>query len=303
MTLQHDNLSPTLLAWAEQGRVVNPNGMDIFVTEHGPRQAPTLLFIHGFPTSSHDWRHPVALLAADYHCVALDLPGFGLSDKPIAYSYSLFQQADTVEAVAAALDLADVHVISHDMGTSLHTELLARKHRGTLTFTLASSTFLNGSILKTHAQLTEFQKMLETPSRIPEAVQVCAQMLPDYVPGLKQIMTRPDRISDDDAQVMTELMAYRGGNARLPNAYGYVRERYLHQQRWLEALIHESETAPVQLVWAIDDPVAVIAMGRSLAEMAPNACYTEVPDSGHFLPFENPQAVAAAVTAFVPISH
>jgi pimeloyl-ACP methyl ester carboxylesterase len=246
------------------------------------------------------------LLADRFHCVTMDLPGFGLSDKPLAYSYSLFQQADTVEAVAAALCVGTAHVVSHDMGTSLHTELLARKHHAQLGFTLLSSTFLNGSILKTHAELTDFQRMLETPSRLPEAMTVCAQLLPDYVAGLRQRMARSDAVTDEDALVMTELMAYNDGHYRLPHVYAYLRERYLHQQRWLDALTAESNTAPVQFVWAVDDPVAVIGMGRALAELTPAARFTEVPGVGHFLPIEAPHIVADAVRAitadFVPIS-
>ncbi|MFE2995223.1 alpha/beta fold hydrolase [Nocardia sp. NPDC059246] len=297
------NLSAAARVWSACGRHVDAFGMEVFVTERGHRGAPTLLFIHGFPTSSFDWRDTMELLADDFHCVAVDLPGFGLSDKPLDYSYSMFQQADVVEAVTAALDITAAHVISHDMGTSLHTELLARKHAGNLPFTVAGSTFLNGSILKTHAQLTDFQRMLETPSRLPEAVHVCAGMLPGYVPGLRQLMARPHRLSDQDARVMTELLAYRHGHHRLPHAYAYVRERYLHQQRWLDALITESESAPVQFVWGSADPVAVIAMGIALSELAPRARFTEIPDIGHFLPIEDPHSVAAAITAFTPTSH
>ncbi|MEU2257670.1 alpha/beta hydrolase [Nocardia xishanensis] len=291
--------SAATLAWMEQGEHVIVNSKRVFVTQRGRRHRPTLLFIHGFPTSGFDWRGTMDLLADEFHCVAIDLPGFGLSDKPLAYSYSLFQQADAVEAVAAALGITAAHVVSHDMGTSLHTELLARKQSGALGFTLVSSTFLNGSILKTHAKLTDFQRLLETPSRLPEALALCARMLPAYVPSLQQLMTRPERVSEQDAQVMTEIMGFQHGHERIPHAYAYVRERYLHQERWLDALTAESESAPVQFLWAAADPVAVIAMGHALAELAPRALFTEIPDVGHFLPIEDPARIADAVRSLV----
>ncbi|MFC8381753.1 alpha/beta fold hydrolase [Nocardia sp. NPDC057272] len=284
-------------AWFDQGAHVTVDGKRVFVSTRGHRDRPTLLFIHGFPTSSFDWRDTMELLDDEFYCVAVDLPGFGLSDKPLAYSYSLFQQADVVEAVVVELGLTAAHVVSHDMGTSLHTELLARKRSGTLKFAIVGSTFLNGSILKTHAQLTDFQRMLETPSRLPEALKVCAEMLPDYVPGLQKLMSRPSRITEQDAQMMTELLAYQDGDQRLPHVYAYVRERYLHQERWLGALVAETHSTPVQFVWADADPVAVIGMGRALAELAPLARFTEIADVGHFLPIEAPDAVAAAVRA------
>ncbi|MFD6455966.1 alpha/beta fold hydrolase, partial [Nocardia sp. NPDC060220] len=147
------------------------------------------------------------------------------------------------------------------------------------------------------AQLTDFQRMLETPSRLPEALALCAEILPDYVPGLQKLMSRPGRITSQDAQVMTELLAYQDGGQRLPHVYAYVRERYLHQERWLDALVAETRSTPVQFVWADADPVAVIGMGRALAELAPLARFTEVPEIGHFLPIEAPDAVATAVRA------
>ncbi|MFE7719716.1 alpha/beta fold hydrolase [Nocardia rhizosphaerihabitans] len=291
------NLSAATMAWRDQGHHVTVGDLQVFVRTRGHRDRPTVILIHGFPTSGFDWRDTMDLLADNFHCVAMDLPGFGLSDKPAAYSYSLFQQADTVEAVARALGIEAAHVVSHDMGTSLHTELLARKHRSALGFTLLTSTFLNGSILKTHAVLTDFQRMLETPSRLPEAAEVCAGLLPQYVAGLQQLMARTEAVTEADALVMTELMAHHDGHRRLPNVYAYVRERYLHQQRWLDALTAESVSAPVQLVWATDDPVAVIGMGRALSELAPQARFTEVPGVGHFLPIESPGSIAEAVRA------
>jgi pimeloyl-ACP methyl ester carboxylesterase len=287
------HLSAPTQSWLERGRHLTINGQRIFVHERGELGSPAIVFIHGFPTSGYDWREAIDLLADRFHCIALDLPGFGLSDKPVAYSYSLFQQADVVEGLARALGVEAAHVVSHDMGTSVHTELLARKHESRLGFTLLTSTFLNGSILKSMAHLTDFQRMLETPSRLPEAMQMCAELLPQYVTGLKQLMARPQVVTDDDAVVMTELLAYNDGHRRLPHVYAYVRERYLMQDRWLGAL--SSENDPVQLVWALDDPVAVIEMGRALAELAPKARFTEIPGVGHFLPLESPGSVADAI--------
>src|SRR5215467_12014859 len=54
----------------------------IFYREAGPAQAPTILLLHGFPTSSHMFRNLIPALADSYHVVAPDLPGFGFSDAP-----------------------------------------------------------------------------------------------------------------------------------------------------------------------------------------------------------------------------
>lgn len=58
------------------------DGSKIFYGEAGPKSAPTLLLLHGFPTSSHMFRNLIPSLADRYHVIAPDLPGFGFSDAP-----------------------------------------------------------------------------------------------------------------------------------------------------------------------------------------------------------------------------
>ena len=96
---------------------------------------PTLL-LHGYPTSCHDWRGVAEHLGTRHHTIAPDFLGFGLSDKPEAFSYSLFQQADMVERLLSQSAIGAAHVVSHDMGTSVHCELLARQAEGRLAFEL-----------------------------------------------------------------------------------------------------------------------------------------------------------------------
>src|SRR5215472_10165102 len=63
-------------------RSVPVAGAKVFYREAGPANAPKLLLLHGFPTSSHMFRDLIPLLAGQFHLVAPDLPGFGLSDSP-----------------------------------------------------------------------------------------------------------------------------------------------------------------------------------------------------------------------------
>jgi pimeloyl-ACP methyl ester carboxylesterase len=224
--------------------------------------------------------------------------GFGLSDKPLAYSYSLFQQADTIEELLGQLGVRAAHVVSHDLGTSLHSELLARQAERRLSFELRSSTFLNGSMLQWLAKITPFQDMLAANSTLPQAIEACRTMFATmYVPALQSLMKRPDVITPTDAQVMNELLRYQDGNLRLPAIAGYMRERYVHADRWLGAL--ENCDSPMQIVWADGDPIAHAEMGRELARRCPRAKYHELAGLGHFLLMEYPPAVAQKIEEFV----
>src|SRR5438132_420427 len=82
---------------------------------------------------SFDWRHVLDAFARDQRVVLVDLLGYGLSAKP-DQAYSLFEQADIVEALARELGLDEVALVTHDMGDSVGGELLARSLDRTLPF-------------------------------------------------------------------------------------------------------------------------------------------------------------------------
>ena len=280
--------------WLSEGRHVDLDGRRVFVYERG--EGPTVLLLHGFPTSCYDWRGVIDILRSSYRCIAFDFPGYGLSAKPAAYSYSLFQQTDVVEGIARALDIAEAHVVSHDVGQTIHAELLAREQENRLAFSILSSTLLNGSTLQDKATITPFQRLLGSNETLPQAIAICESMSVNYIDGLKATMKRPQAISEEDAVVMEELLFYQDGNRRLPALAGYMRERYLHRERWLDAF---KGAAPIQLVWADGDPIANVEMGRALSAELPQARYTELPGLGHFLLVEDPEAVAGPVLDFI----
>lgn len=297
--MQHDHFREATRAWLAAGRHENVAWRRMFVYERAPADTgPTVLLLHGFPTSCYDWRGVVERLSGRIRTIAPDLLGFGLSDKPVAYSYSLFQQADTIEELLANLGVRVAHVVSHDLGTSVHSELLARQAEGRLRFELQSSTFLNGSMLQWLARITPFQEQLAANATLPQAMELCRTGFAErYVPGLQRLMRRPEAITAVDAVVMTELLLYQDGNLRLPALAGYMRERYLHADRWLGAL--ENAPTPVQFVWADGDPIARVDMGRELARRCPRAQYHELSGLGHFLLIEDPAVVAEKIEGFV----
>ena len=289
------NFSPPTRQWLEQGRHVEVNGFRIFGHERGA--GPTVLLLHGFPTSCYDWRGVIDILSREYHCVAFDMVGYGLSDKPVAFSYSLFQQSDLAEGLARVLGIDQAHVVGHDVGQSVQAELLVREQESRLPFHILSSTVLNGSTLREMATLTEFQRLLGSNETLPQAIAICENLGGNYVEGLKGIMKRPESVTEEDATVMLELLLYQDGNRRLPAVAAHQRERHLHRDRWLGGF--KGTKAPIQIVWADGDPVANVAMGRALSNEVPQARYTELPGLGHFPIIEDPVTVAEHIRQFI----
>lgn len=293
--MDESRFSPPTKAWSEGGRRIVAAGHETFVYERG--DGPTILLLHGFPTSSYDWRGIIDRLSDAYRCVTFDFPGYGLSAKPEAYSYSLFQQSDVAVEIARALGISEAHVVGHDVGQTIHAELLAREQEGTLPFRVLSSTILNGSTLQGHASITAFQKLLGSNDTLPQAIAALDGLTQTYIPALKALMKRPESLTPEDETVMQELLMYRDGHKRLAPLSGYMRERLIHQDRWIGAF--KSAHQPLQIVWADGDPVANVEMGRELSKMLPQARYTELKDLGHFLIIEDPDAIASNIRDFI----
>jgi pimeloyl-ACP methyl ester carboxylesterase len=99
-------------------RTASVDGVKIFYREAGPASAPTLLLLHGFPTSSHMFRDLIPLLADRFHIVAPDLPGFGRSDMPArdAFTYTFAKLADVIGRFTEVVNLKRFAVYIFDYG-------------------------------------------------------------------------------------------------------------------------------------------------------------------------------------------
>jgi pimeloyl-ACP methyl ester carboxylesterase len=94
------------------------NGLNIFYREAGDKSNPTILLLHGFPSSSHMFRDLMNGLSTDYHLIAPDYPGFGQSSTPLPseYNYSFDNLALTIDLFIDALKLTKFSLYVHDYG-------------------------------------------------------------------------------------------------------------------------------------------------------------------------------------------
>ena len=110
-------------------RTVTIGGLDIFYREAGPDDAPTILLLHGFPTSSHMFRDLIPLLADRYHLVAPDYPGFGNSSTPNVhvFDYTFDHLADVIESFTDVIGLERYSLYLQDFGGPVGFRLATRR--------------------------------------------------------------------------------------------------------------------------------------------------------------------------------
>ena len=109
-------------------RTVTIDGLDIFYREAGPTDAPTVLLLHGFPASSHMFRHLIPALAGEFHVVAPDYPGFGYSSAPPVdkFEYTFDKLADVVEKFTEKIGLTKYTLYVQDYGAPVGYRLAAK---------------------------------------------------------------------------------------------------------------------------------------------------------------------------------
>jgi pimeloyl-ACP methyl ester carboxylesterase len=286
-----------VVGWAGRAVEVEVGGEAVAVVDVAAERAgdaPPLLVVHGFPTSSIDFAPVLGRLAERRRVVLPDLPGYGLSAKPDR-PYSLFGQADVVEAVAVACGLDEVDLLTHDMGDSVGGELLARATEATSPLRIRRRVLTNGSIYLDMAQLTDGQKLLRAlpDERLPagrgvDADGLTATLASLCAPGLA------DGPAAAHLRASAELTVRDEGGRLLPRLIRYLDERAAHEARWTGAI--EAHPSPLAVVWGRHDPIAVAGMVDRLCERRPDATVTWL-EAGHWPMLEAPEEFAAATLA------
>ena len=275
--------------WRQRGERLQALGRSIHVFRRDGEE-PVLLFLHGFPSSSYDWR---ALLELDRRRAALafDFLGFGLSDKPPDHTYSLSWQADLVaELLGRFAAERPVFLIAHDMGTSVATELMARELEGEQSSVVGALLF-NGSIVLERAKPTLGQKLLRSRAG-PLAARLTNERF--FHRQFASLFSPVHPLTAEEAADQWALLAHEAGHRIGHRLIYYMRERELHRERWHGAFAHWPK--PLELAWGLRDPVAVPAVLKALRALRPQAPVSELPGVGHYPQIEVPQDLAGVVS-------
>lgn len=290
--------SPALQEWFDRGRQQTVGKRSIFVIDEGAKNAPVLLFIHGFPTSSYDWQAIWPSLVTQYRVISLDMLGFGFSDKPNKRTYTIHQQADLFDSTIKQFKLSEFHIIAHDYGVSVAQELLARQFAGDGQGRCLSCCFLNGGLFPETHQALLIQKILL--SRIGKLVNAFTGFSL-FSASFSKVFGEHSKPSKQELRDFWEVINYAKGKHVFHNLITYMLDRQEHRERWVSAL--QISPIPLALINGSMDPVSGQHLVTRYKELACRLDYLcELPAIGHYPQVEAPNAVSNALLEFLELS-
>ena len=285
-------LTERVREWERRGSREEFRGYEIHVFRQ-EGEGPLLLLLHGFPSSSYDWRLLLEEELPLRNVLAFDFLGFGLSEKPPDHDYSLFWQADlSEELVRRHGGGRAVFVLGHDMGTSVANELMARDLEGKLEMDLAGILLFNGSMVLEAASPTPAQRALR--SRLgPLVARLSSERLFRHQFG--SVFSAAHPLSEEEAADQWSLVCHNGGRTLGHRLVSYMDQRETHAERWHGAI--RDWRGELSLAWGMRDPVASARVLAALRELRPGVAVDELPELAHYPQLEGPRRLAQALAA------
>ena len=285
-----------LSGWRASAKPFAFRGFQIATWEAGSGEP--LLLVHGYPTASWDWHKLWAPLARQYRVLALDMLGFGFSEKPPRHPYNLMEQTDLQEAFLQDRGIRRYHALVHDYGVSVGQELLARRHEGRALQALQSMVFLNGGLFPGQHRPLLLQRLGAGPLGPLMSRLLTKKRFLDALSSVFGPRTRPNPAELEDFWTLID----HAGGARLNHRLlRYMHDRVVHKDRWEGALI-ESEL-PRRLIDGALDPVSGRHLAEFYLETVPEPDVVILDEVGHYPHLEAADEVLAAYLDFRSSLH
>lgn len=271
------------------------SNLDIFFREAGEKDAPAILLLHGFPTSSHQYRGLIDRLASKYRVIAPDLPGFGFSDAPAAktFGYTFDHLAEVIECFTDAIGLARYAIYVFDYGAPVGFRLaVSRPERVTALISQNGNAYEEGlsegwSPMRAYWQdpteenrenLRAFLKAETTYFQYTHGESDTSRIAPESYTLDQHFLDRP---GSDEAQL--DLFGdYKANVAAYPRFHKYFR----------------SHCPPTLAVWGKNDPFFLPAGAEAFRRDIPDAEVHFV-DAGHFPLETHLDEIAGIIRAFL----
>ena len=276
-------------------RTADVDGLSVFYREAGAPDAPTLLLLHGFPSSSHMFRNLIPLLADEFHLVAPDLPSFGKSDmpKPDEFDYTFDHLADVIDRFTEVLGLDRFAIYVFDYGAPVGFRIAAR-HPDRITAIISQNgNAYEDGLSDGWAPVQAYWKDPSPANR--EAVRSMVQpetTIWQYTHGVPDVtMVSPDGYGLDNFylarpgadEIQLDLLLDYASNVALYPAW----QEYFRTSR-----------PPLLAVWGSNDPFFIPPGAEAFKRDLPGADVRFLP-TGHFALETHVDEIASAIIDFL----
>ena len=290
-------------------RVTLANGIELDVQDVGPRDGEVLVFLHGFPESHRTWRHQIRHFSGRYRCIAPDQRGYRGSSAPQdAGQYTPDKLIGDVFLLADALGVGNFTIVGHDWGgaiawgTALRGQMDGRVTRAVIAN--APHPLIFGKLLYTHEGQRAASQYIRA-FRAPEADAIVREH------GLKGLLLREVRwdrganLEEEERAALLQDWAnpdnaiamlnwYRGSPLVVPQMDAPYELPADYAPPQLPNL-----AIPTLVIWAMEDLALPAANLDGLDDLVDDLTIAQVPDCGHFVPWEAPEAVIQAMEEFL----
>lgn len=277
-------------AWLDQTEYpFKPN----FITQKAVRQhyidegaGPTILFVHGTPSWSFDFRNIIKKLRTDFRCIAIDHVGFGLSDKPKNADYSLQAHIDRLTHLIRELNLKNIILVAHDFGGPIALEY-ALKNPENIRQLILLNTWTGSS--ENEPEFKKLKRILKSP------------LLPFLYLNLnfsaRFLLPKSFVTKKPTTQIRNHFTKpFRSKNERY-GTLAFVKS-LLNDQDFFESQknrLHLLSNKPVLLIWGMQDNFVGKVFLKRFIDVFPDSKCVEIVNCGHFPQEENPEVVTSAI--------
>tara|TARA_Y100000815_G_scaffold254652_1_gene260854 strand:- start:315 stop:1250 length:936 start_codon:yes stop_codon:yes gene_type:complete len=286
--------------------VALPTGVTLNVASFGDRDAPALILLHGFPESHRTWRHQLLALGLSHFVIAPDQRGYGRSSKPPgveAYDAKLLM--DDIIALADAFGLREFTLIGHDFGGSLAWSTAMRfpeRVRRLAVLNGPHPLIMQRRLIDDPAQRAAAQHMRHFREMAKDGDLTDAEMAAFF----QSLFVDHLRAEVSEAERARYLAEWRdpGRMTAMCNWYRAARifvpppGEDTARPEWIDGPF-PMISQPALVLWGMRDRGLLPSLIDGLENLAPDLTVLRFPDAGHFLPWEAPEEVSRALTAWL----
>jgi pimeloyl-ACP methyl ester carboxylesterase len=270
---------------------------NIAYLEVGIAENPTILFVHGIPTSSFLWRHVLDFLQNDFHCIAPDLMGLGDTKVDIkSAKFHMEAQAQMLSEFMTVLGYEHFGVVCHDQGAAA-VQLIAAHEPDKLTCVVFTDCVCYDNWPS--PTISKLQKL----AKIPLVMYILTKTgffqwreTKTKYSSFRRTAFNPKNISNE------AIIEYVGPDRRSGEAFKYFKKFLLagDAKYTMQAVPGLKKfQKPTLIIWAAEDPELSLSWGKKLYDEIPGACRFEIiPFCGHFWQEEKPCEVASIIGDF-----